>query len=153
MSLDVWTPLLTSNPSLRNKPATSQQSRTCWTFARGCEACAAICCDCDLWKPITQDTKKIFCPPEKKSKAKNEKYNNDFRKVIASGWIPDALLDLYTSKYKRRRNKPNDGSWWKLAKCNNVHTSKQLRFVASTETINGNQDLWCVCTATRLMVC
>ena len=36
-----------SQPS-QQKPASSQQSRTCWTFARVCEACAAIFCDCDL---------------------------------------------------------------------------------------------------------
>ena len=69
-----------SQPS-QQKPACSQQSRTCWSFARGCEACAAICCGCDLWEPITQDTKQIFCPSEKKSKAENTKYN-DFRKVV-----------------------------------------------------------------------
>ena len=34
----------------------------------GCEACASMHCDCDLWDPRTKDTKDIFCPPEKKSK-------------------------------------------------------------------------------------
>ena len=33
-----------SQPS-QQKPARSQQSRACWTFARACKACAAICCD------------------------------------------------------------------------------------------------------------
>ena len=57
-----------SQPS-QQKPASSQQSRTCLTFAR---ACAAICYGCDLQKPTTQG-KKIFCPSKKKSKAKNKK--------------------------------------------------------------------------------
>ena len=51
------------------------------------------------------------------------------------------LRDLHTSKYKRPRNKPNDGCLWKPAKRNSVRTSKQLRFVAITETYNGNQAL------------
>ena len=35
----------------QQKPACSQLSRTCWNFARACDA---ICCDCDLCEPITQ---------------------------------------------------------------------------------------------------
>ena len=123
----------------QQKPARSLQSRTCWTFQRGCEAYATISCDCDLWKLNTQDTKRISCPPEKKSKTKEEFYNSDFRKVVVFNSIPDALRDLHTSKCKRSHNKPNDSCLWKPAECNDVHTSKQLRFVASTETFNGNQ--------------
>ena len=44
-------------------------------------------------------------------------------------------------KYKRPRNKPNDGGLWKLAKRNSVRASKLLRFVAITETFIGNQAL------------
>ena len=42
---------------------------------------------------------------------------------------------------QRPRNKPNDGCLWKPAKRNSVRASKQLRFVAITETFNGNQAL------------
>ena len=128
-----------SQPS-QQKPATSQQSRTCWTFARGCKACAAICCDCNLWKPKMQFAEKIFCPPKKWAKQKTKK-NNDFRKVIISDQIPDALRDLHASKYNRPRNKPNDGCLWKPVKCRSVRASKQLQFVAITETFNENQAL------------
>ena len=105
-----------------------------------CEVCAAMCCDCDLWKPIMQETKR-FSVLRKKSKAQNKNSNRDFRKVVVSGSIPDGLRDLHTSKYKRLFNKPNDCCLRKLAKRKNVRTSKQLRFVASIETLNENQAL------------
>ena len=41
-----------------------------------------MCCDCDLSKPTTQE-KKYFLS-KKRSKAKNIKYNDDFRKVVIS---------------------------------------------------------------------
>ena len=100
-----------------------------------------ICCNCDLWEPITQDTKKIFCFPKKKSQANDKNYSNDFPKVAICNSIPDALRDSHTSRYKKPRNKPNDGCLWKSAKRNNFRTSKQLRFVASTEAFNENQPL------------
>ena len=81
-----------------------------------CEACAARCCYCDLWEPITPNKKTDFYYPKKRSKAQNKKYNNDFRTVVVSNSIPDALCDLNTSKYKRPRNKPNDVCLWKPAK-------------------------------------
>ena len=66
-----------------------------------------------------QDTKKIFCSLKKSNAKKQKKYNNNFRKVVIV--------------------KPSDSYPWQPAKCNNVRTSKQLRFVASTETFNENQ--------------
>ena len=41
---------------LQQKTTCSHQRRTCWTFLRGCEAFAAMRCDCYLGKPRTQDT-------------------------------------------------------------------------------------------------
>ena len=58
--------------------------------------------------------------------------------------MPDALRDLHASKYQRPRNKPSDGCLWKPSNRNSVCASKQLRFVAITETFNGNQALICV---------
>ena len=127
MPSDIWAPKLTNYPSLRNK-----------TFPRGCKGCATICCDYDLWKPSTQGAERIFCTPEKKSKAKEQFYNNDFRKVVIDNSILDAQRDLHTSKYKIPPSRPYDASLWKPAERNKVCTSK-LRFVASTETFNGNQ--------------
>ena len=72
-----------------------------------CEASAAICCDCDMWEPITQDTNRFSVFRKKSSKAQNKKH--DFRKVVIFNSIPDALRDLHTSRYKRPRNKPDDG--------------------------------------------
>ena len=56
-----------------------------------CEACAAMCCDCDLLEPITQGTTRFSVLRKKKSKAKNKKCNNDFQKVVIFNSIPDAL--------------------------------------------------------------
>ena len=91
-----------------------------------------------LWSIETNNSrnKKYFLVPKKRAKPKN---NDDFRKVVISDWIPDALRDLHASKYKRPRNKPNAGCLWKPTKRNGVRASKQLRFVAITETFNGNQ--------------
>ena len=53
--------------------------------------------------------------------------------------ILEALRILHTSICKRPRNKPGDACLWKLSKRNKIRTSKQLWFVASTETFNVNQ--------------
>ena len=108
-----------------------------------CEGMRGLCPDMLwLWLMGTDNAgHKIFCLLEKKSKAKNKRYNNVFRNVVIYSTMPDALRDLHTSKYKRPRNKPDDGCLWKRAKRDNVRTSKQLRFVACTETFKGNQAL------------
>ena len=46
-----------------------------------CEACAAICCDCDLQKPTTRETKKIFCP-KKRANPKTKKITTTFGKLL-----------------------------------------------------------------------
>ena len=112
--------------SSQQKPARSQQS---CTLVRGCEALAAICCDCNLWKPRTQYTKNIFWPPEKEQ-TKQQFYNNNSRKVVISNSIPDAL-----------RSRTYNGCLWKPAERNKVCMSKQRRFVASTEIFIGDQAL------------
>ena len=48
---------------------------------------------------------------------------------------------IYIPPNAKRANKPNNGCLWKPAKHNSVWASKQLRFVAITETFNGNQAL------------
>ena len=64
--------MLANNLSFRNKKlACSHKSPTCRIFLRGCEACAAICCYCDLWKPRMPNAEKIFCFPEKRARSRN----------------------------------------------------------------------------------
>ena len=142
MSLDVWAPMLTSNLSFCNKSLRAHNIVAHVELLRGDARPVPryVVTVNELWEPITQDIKQS-CPSKKKSKAKSKSYNNDFRKIIISNLIPDALRDLHTSKYKRPLNKPSDGCLCKPAKRNSVRTSKQLRFVASTETFNGNQAL------------
>ena len=72
-----------------------------------CEACAAICCDCDLQKPTTRETKKIFCP-KKKSESKNKKNNDDFRKVVISEKKCQKKIISVLQKKEQSQNKNND---------------------------------------------
>ena len=69
-----------SQPS-QQMPECLQQSRTCWTFTRWCEACFAVSCDCSLWKLKTQYTAKIFCS-RKIARLKNCFTTTTFRKSI-----------------------------------------------------------------------
>ena len=92
-----------SQPS-QQRPARSQQSRTCWTFARPVPQYAVTV----IYRNQQHKKQKRFSVlRKKKGKAKNKKNNDDFRKVVISDWIPDALRDLHGSKYQRPRNKPN----------------------------------------------
>ena len=129
---------VTSNPSLCNKSLRARNKVTHVELLRG--LCRDMLC---LWSIETNNAKnqKIFCPPKKRAKLNARKYNDDFRKVVISDYIPNALRDLHASKYKRPCNKPNDGCLRKPAKRNSVRASKQLRFFAFTEIFNGNQAL------------
>ena len=113
----------------QQKPASPQQIRTCWTFARACEACAAMCCDCYLWKPIMQDKKRFSLFRKERAKLQHRFSENRYFQLKTG-----CATRLHTSKYKRPCNKSNDGCLWKPAKCSNVCASKQLQFVASAET-------------------
>ena len=139
MSHDVWAPMLTTNPSLCNK---SLRARNKVAHVEFCEGIRGLCRDM-LWLwPMRTDNaghKNDYLSSEKKEQG--SKHKNDFREVVVSNSIPHVLRDSHTSKYKRPRNKTNDGCLWKPAKRNNVRTSKQLRFVANTEILNENQAL------------
>ena len=51
------------------------------------------------------------------------------------------LRDLHVSECKRPHSRTYNVCLWKLGERNKVCTSKQFRFVASTETFIGNQAL------------
>ena len=51
-------------------------------FFGGCEACAPVGCDCDLWEPRIKGLKNIFCP-EVRAKPKKQFHNKD---SIVIGW-------------------------------------------------------------------
>ena len=123
-----------SQPS-QQKPACSQQSHNMLNF---CEACAAICCECDLWQPITQDKKDYLFSKEKEQSSKQKKYSNDFRKVVISNSIPDALRDSHTSDAKNLAinlamltygNRPNA---IKFARANNSDLLRALKHLMET---------------------
>ena len=73
-------------PAFAKKNLRARIKVACVELFRG--ACAAICCDCDLWKPRSQDTEEVSALQIEKSKAKEQFYDS----------ILDALRDLHTSK-------------------------------------------------------
>ena len=126
-----------SQPS-QQKPASSLQSRTRCTVGRGCEAWAAICCDCNLWKLWKQYTAK-FSVFRKKDQDQKLFCNNDFRTVIIYNSIPDALRDFHASECKRLHNRTYDGCLWKptknatkFARANNSNLLRALKHLIET---------------------
>ena len=115
----------------QQKPACSQQSCTCWSFARGC-------CGGDLWEPITQDTKNIFCPPEKKSKAKDKNIATTFGKSLSltqyrmryAIYIPsntkDLAINLTIVAYGNQQNAIT------FARANNSDLLRALKYLMET---------------------
>ena len=122
MPYDVLTPMITINPSLRDRSLGVRNKVAHVELLRG------------LARPVTRyavtviygnqqrkKTKNIFCPPKKKSNAKD-------KKKIMTAFGKSLFLIKYRmrSKYKRPRNKPNDGCLCKPVKRNSVRASEQL---------------------------
>ena len=70
-----------SQPS-QQKPASSQQSRTCWTFARACEVCGAICCDCDYRNQQRKKQKRFSVLRKKGAMPNTKKITTTFGKSL-----------------------------------------------------------------------
>ena len=82
-SIPLWTPMITSNPSFRNKSLRARNKVAhVELFREGCKACAATCCDCNLWKSRTQNTNFFFCFPEKKARLGNNLLTAAFGKLL-----------------------------------------------------------------------
>ena len=47
-----------------------------------CEACVAICCDCDLWESITQNTKRFSVLRKKEQSSKQKNITMTFGKSL-----------------------------------------------------------------------
>ena len=119
--------------SLHNKSLRARnKGRTCWTFAREYEGCAAICCDCDLWEPITQDTKD-FLSFEKRARLKTKDITTIFGKSLfltryrmryaiqLSLDTKDLAMNLTTVTYRNRQNakaftQANNSDWLRALK-------------------------------------
>ena len=104
-----------------------------------CETCAAICCDCDLWEPIAQITKK-FLSSKKREKLKPKNITTFGKSLfLTQYWMRYAIyippitkkfiLNLTMVAYGNRQNAIT------FARANNSD------FFVSTETFNGNQDV------------
>ena len=72
MSQDVWTPMLTSNPSLRNKSLRARNNVAHFELLRGL-------------RPVGTDNagrKEIFCPPKKEQSSKQINITTTFGKSL-----------------------------------------------------------------------
>ena len=136
MPHDVWTPMITSDHSLRNKSLRARNKVAHVELLRGLVRPVPRYAMTVIYRNQQRKKQRFSVFRKKKSKAKNKNNNDDFRKVVTSAWIPNALRNIHASKYKRPHNEPNDGCLWKRAKRNSVRASKQLRIVAITETFN-----------------
>ena len=90
MPNDVWTPMLTSNPSLRNKSLRARNKITHVELLRG------LCRDMLwLWPVDTYNAgqKEIFCPQKKKSKAQTK------QKCITTTCGKSLFLTQYRMRY------------------------------------------------------
>ena len=140
MSRDVWTPMITSDHSLCNKILRGRNKVAHAELLRGLARPVLRYAVTVTYKNQQRKKQKRFSVLRKKSKAKN-------KKIITTSFGKSLFLIKYRMRYaiymppkdKRPRNKPNDGCLWKPTKRNSVRASKQLRFVAITETFNGNQ--------------
>ena len=133
MPQDVWTPMTTSDNSLRNKSLRARSKVAHVELLRGLVLRCAVTV---IYR--NQQRKK----PKKSSVFRKIKESQKQKKTTTFGaslFLIESDTQFNASKYKRPRNKPNDGCLWKPAKRNSVRASKQLRFVAITETFNGNQ--------------
>ena len=104
-----------------------------------CEACAAICCHCDLREPITQGTKR-FLSFEKTAKLRTKQYNGDFRKVVITTQY-QIRYAIYTPP--NTKDLAINMAMVAYGNRSNVITFA-LRFVTSTEAFNGNRALYCL---------
>ena len=127
MPQDVWTPMITSDHSLRNKSLRPRnkvehvellpglvpryavtviyrnQQRKKKRFPVLQKKRAKPKITATFGKSVIsdkmQETKRNFCPPKKIAKPKN-KNNDDFRNVVIYGLIPNALRDSHISGAK-----------------------------------------------------
>ena len=96
MPQDVWTPMITSDPSLRNKSLRSRNKVAHVELLRGLARPVTV-----IYRNQQRKKQKDFPPSKKRARPKA-------KKITISNQIPDALRDLHASKYKRPRNKSND---------------------------------------------
>ena len=148
-----------SQPS-QPKLVHSHQCHTCWTFPRGCETCAAMPCDYDLWEPKTQDTKKIFWLPGKRAKPRDNFITRTFGKSLFITlyqmryviYIPlntkDLTIKLTMVAYRH--------SATKFARTNNSDLLRALKHLLETRLYNWPLCLrpsWRLCQFTDILVC
>ena len=86
MPSDVWTPMITTDHSLRNKSMRRRNKVAHVELLRGLVLRYAV-------------TVKISCPPEKKSKVKN---NDNVRKVVISDKMQEAKKNFCPPKIKSK---------------------------------------------------
>ena len=96
MPQDVWTPMITSDHSLRNKSLRARNKVAHVELLRGLVLRYAVTV---IYRNQQRKKKKISCPSEKKSKAKN---NDNVRKVVISDKMQEAKKSFCPPKKKSK---------------------------------------------------
>ena len=83
ISSDIWAPMLTNNHSLRNKNLRASLKDAHVELFRGdARLVPRYAMTGDLWKPRTHNAGKIFRPPEKRARLKNNFITATFGKSL-----------------------------------------------------------------------
>ena len=99
MPQDVWTSMITSDHSLRNKSMRARNKVAHVELLRGLVLRYAVTV---IYRNQQRKKKKISCPPEKKSKAKN---NDNIRKVVISDKMQKAKNNFCPPKKRAKQKK------------------------------------------------
>ena len=134
MPHNVWTLMITSNHSLRNKSLRAYVE----LLQGGVRLVQQQAVTVNYGNRLRKTQKRFSVLRKKRAKLKAKKITTTFGKSL--------FLTQYRMRYpiymppntKDLAVKPIDGCW-KPAKRKHARASKQLRFAASTETFNGNQ--------------
>ena len=134
MSSDVWTPIPTNNPWLCKKKLCALSKVAHVELFRGVARLVPQCAVTAAYGNRERRVQKIFSIF--RTKRAKPKDNFMTTTVGESLFITQCQMrDLHTFKCKRPYNRTYNGRLQKLAEHNQVRTNKQLRFVASTETL------------------
>ena len=113
MPFDVWTQMIENDHSLCKKNLRARNKVAHVELLRGLARPVPRFAVTVTYRNQERKKQERFSELRKKGvKLKTKKNNDDFLKVV--------ICDLRASKYKRHRNKPNDGCLWKPAKRNSV---------------------------------
>ena len=133
----IWAPMLTNNSSLHKKDLCARMKVAQDEFFRGPARLMPRYAVTTTYGNIEQKRFSVLHIKKKKVKVN-----------FIARYRMRYTIYIHTSKCKRLHNRPYNACLWKPVKRSKVCMSKQLRFVANAETVNGNQALQFLSVAT-----